>query len=123
MTDHTRNLPCRSLKIDGGMSDSKTILELILDNVPQGVFWKDRNSVYLGCNRVVCRTMGLSGPEELIGKSDFEFLPLTREQAAAFVDIDRQVMESGEAQFAIVEPMTCYDGRTIWLETIKVPLR
>jgi PAS domain S-box-containing protein len=105
------------------MSDPDTILKLVLSNIPQGVFWKDRNSVYLGCNRVICQALGLDSPEDLIGKSDFEFPSITREQAEHFVKTDRQVMESGQSQFAIVEPLDRYDGRTIWIETIKVPLR
>jgi PAS domain S-box-containing protein len=105
------------------MSDSDTILKLVLNNIPQGVFWKDRNSVYLGCNHVICQALGLSGPEDLIGKSDFEFPSISRQQAESFVKIDRQVMESGQSQFAIIEPLDRYDGRTIWIETIKVPLR
>ena len=105
------------------MNDSKAILQLVLDNIPQGVFWKNRDSVYLGCNRVVWQTLGLAGPEELIGKSDFQFPSLTHEQAEGFVRADRQVMESGLSQSAIIEPLTRFDGNTIWLETIKVPLR
>jgi PAS domain S-box-containing protein len=105
------------------MSDSGTILGLVLDNIPQGVFWKDRNSVYLGCNRVVCKTLGLTGPHELIGKSDYQFPSLTKAQADAFVEADREVMRTGVPLNAIIEPMNRFDGATIWIETIKVPLR
>lgn len=105
------------------MSDSDTILKLVLNNIPQGVFWKDRNSVYLGCNRVISQALGLASPEDLIGKSDFEFPSITRTQAESFVKADRQVMETGQSQDAIVEPLNRFDGRTIWIETIKVPLR
>jgi PAS domain S-box-containing protein len=104
------------------MNDPRTILQLVLDNIPQGVFWKDRNSVYLGCNRVICRTLGLKSPDELVGKSDFQIPSLTRDQAEGFVRIDRRVMESGRSEFGIVEPMNRFDGETIWVETNKVPL-
>lgn len=105
------------------LNDSATILELVLNNIPQGVFWKDRNSVYTGCNQVICRTMGLSGPEALIGKSDDQFPVLTREQAESYIRMDREVIESGRPQLPVVEPLNRYDGETIWVETIKVPLR
>lgn len=105
------------------LNDSETILELVLNNIPQGVFWKDRNSVYTGCNQVVCRTLGLRGPEDLIGKSDDQFPALTREQAESYIRADREVIESGRPQAPIVEPLNRYDGKTIWVETIKVPLR
>lgn len=104
-------------------NDSETILELVLNNIPQGVFWKDRNSVYTGCNQVVCRTLGLSGPQDLIGKSDDQFPALTREQAESYIRADREVINSGRPQPPVVEPLNRYDGETIWVETIKVPLR
>lgn len=104
-------------------NDSETILELVLNTIPQGVFWKNRDSVYTGCNQVVCRTLGLNGPQDLIGKSDDQFPTLTREQAASYIRADREVIESGRPQPPIVEPLNRYDGETIWVETIKVPLR
>lgn len=93
-----------------------------MENVPLGVFWKDRNSVYLGCNRVVCETLGLENPSQLIGKTDREFPSLTREQAEFFLQIDRQVMETDTPLPPIIEPLNRFDGSTRLLETIKVPL-
>jgi PAS domain S-box-containing protein len=101
---------------------SQRMLETVMNNIPQGVFWKDRNSVYLGCNSVVLKSRGFTRAEEIVGKSDFELPGLTREQAEYFVQKDREVMESGTPQLGIVEPMTLADGTTIWLETSKLPL-
>ena len=48
--------------------------EIFLRNItrvlPQYVFWKDVNSVYLGCNKNYASLVGLSSPEEIIGKTD-----------------------------------------------------
>jgi PAS domain S-box-containing protein len=105
------------------VGESRHMLEVVLNNIPQGAFWKDRRSAYLGCNQVVCRAMGVSTPDELIGKTDHEFPCFTRQQADFFVRTDREVMEGNVPRYGIVEPMTCADGSTIWLETSKVPLR
>lgn len=104
------------------MSNSDQILDLVLNNIPQGVFWKDRNSIYLGCNRIVARAMGMESPSDLIGKSDDQFPSLTRQQAESFMRMDRQVMETGLPMAPLVEPMNRFDGQTIWVETTKVPL-
>lgn len=104
------------------LNDSRKMLELVLDNVPQGVFWKDCNSVYLGCNRIVCQALGLESQDQLIGKSDYEFPSLTREQAESFIRIDRQVMETDTPLEPVIESLNRFDGTTILLETIKVPL-
>lgn len=123
MRDEILGAPSTAAWMSGFANRPDTILQLVLDNIPQGVFWKDRNSVYLGCNRVVCRSMGLASPDGLIGKSDREFPSLTPEQVEGFVRTDREVMQTGCPQAAIIEPLTRFDGVTIWVETIKVPLR
>jgi diguanylate cyclase (GGDEF)-like protein/PAS domain S-box-containing protein/putative nucleotidyltransferase with HDIG domain len=95
------------------------VLTNILSTIPHHVFWKDRNSVYLGCNANYARAAGLSSPEEIIGKTDFD-LPWTPEEAEEYREFDRHVMESGEP---VTEREERYNGDpdTYGL-TSKVPL-
>jgi PAS domain-containing protein len=51
---------------------SLQLLPLIMNNIPQAVFWKDKDLVYLGCNRAFAEDAGFSSPEEIIGKTDFD---------------------------------------------------
>ena len=102
--------------------ESQTMLELIHDSIPQGVFWKDRNSVYQGANRVSRNAMGLASADDVVGLTDFDLPSLQRKQAEFFVRKDREVMDSGRPQYAIIETMTLPNGETIWLETNKIPL-
>lgn len=51
---------------------SNQMLETVIDNIPQRIFWKDRESRYLGCNMAFARDAGLSYTEQVIGKSDDE---------------------------------------------------
>ena len=51
---------------------SNEMLEAVIDNIPQRVFWKDRESRYLGCNNAFARDAGLAYNEQIIGKTDFE---------------------------------------------------
>ncbi|HVK15035.1 MAG TPA: PAS domain-containing protein [Gemmataceae bacterium] len=101
---------------------SREMLQLVLDNIPQGVVWKDRDSRYLGCNPVVARAMGLPEPAAIVGRRDVDLAGITPEQAGFFVEKDRAVMEADAPEAHIVEPMSLPDGRTIWLDTTKVPL-
>lgn len=101
---------------------SKQAWQLVLDNMPEAAFWKDRNSVYLGCNRQFSKAAGLASPEEVIGKTDFD-LPWKREEAEWFRNWDRRVMESGSPELGIIEPQRQADGQQYWLETNKIPLR
>ena len=108
--------------IEDALRESQTMLELVLDSIPQGVFWKDRDSVYLGANRVVRQALGFDTPESIIGRTDFEIASLTRDQAEFYVSTDRDIIESDQPQFGIKETMTLIDGSTIWLETNKMPM-
>lgn len=105
------------------LRDSQQILRMVLDNIPLGVFWKDRDSRYLGCNRVVARAFGLKSPGEIVGKTDHQLGGLTREQADFFILKDRQVMQSNAAEYGIIEMATLADGTSIWMETNKSPMR
>ncbi|NVH72594.1 EAL domain-containing protein [Paraburkholderia sp. JPY432] len=72
---------------------SNQMLEAVIDNIPQRIFWKDLNSRYLGCNMAFARDAGLAYPEQVIGKSDTD-LPWR-----AFADLlnehDREVASTG----------------------------
>ncbi|MCW5314088.1 AAA family ATPase [Nostoc sp. KVJ3] len=104
------------------LGQTEQFLRLIIDNIPQSVFWKDCNSVYLGCNHNYAQTWGLGVPEDVIGKTDYD-LPWTREQSDFFVARDRRIMESGEAELNIIETVQQLDGKQKWSNTNKIPLK
>ena len=103
------------------LSLSLHLLEGIVESVPIRVFWKDRDLRYLGCNNLFAKDAGLSGPDELIGKTDFDLS--WKDQAALYREDDLRVMKSGMPRLGYEEPQTTPDGKTIWLRTSKVPLR
>jgi PAS domain S-box-containing protein len=108
---------------EAAIAASEYMLKTVLDNIPQGVFWKDRASRYLGCNAVVARAFGMDSPEALVGKTDRDLSCLAPEQAAFFIQKDQEVMASGQPIIGIIEQATLADGHTIWMETNKLPLR
>ena len=99
---------------------SRYMLQLVLDNVPQRVFWKDSASCYLGCNRPLALDAGLSKPEEIVGRNDFE-LSWVRNAPAYRAD-DREVMSTGQKKINFEEPQNRPDGELFWLRTSKIPL-
>jgi len=100
---------------------SHNMFNLILDSVPQAVFWKDRNSVYVGCNKAFARDAGLTHPDEVIGKTDFD-LPWTREESEIFRADDQQVMNSNAAKLHIIVRQRNAAGEYRWIEINKMPL-
>ena len=100
---------------------NEKLLQLVLENIPSFVFWKDRESVYLGCNKNFADYAGFSSPEEVIGKNDYD-MPWSKEESDFFREIDKAVMDSREPQINFEEPQTISDGSTRWLRTSKIPL-
>lgn len=103
------------------LENSQQFLQLVMDTLPQAVFWKDLDSVFLGCNRHFLAAAGLATVEEIVGKDDRE-LPWTSEQAAWFRECDRRVMDSNQPEIGAIESQLQADGKQAWLETNKVPL-
>jgi two-component system cell cycle sensor histidine kinase/response regulator CckA len=101
--------------------DSRQMLLSVLDTIPQRVFWKDRNMVYVGCNKPLALDCGYSNPSELVGKTDYE--TASAETADAYRADDVQVMESGIPKLNYEESQRKPDGSKAWLMTSKVPLR
>ncbi|RPJ28948.1 MAG: PAS domain S-box protein, partial [Chloroflexi bacterium] len=99
---------------------SLQLLPLIMNNIPQAVFWKDRDLVYLGCNQAFADDAGFSSSEEVIGKTDFD-MPW-KDQAELYRADDRRVLENGESKLNYEEPQTTPAGATIWLRTSKIPV-
>jgi len=104
------------------IKESQQFLQTVFDSFPLNIFWKDRNSVSLGCNQQFCRSLGLNSPAEVVGKTSYE-LPFTQEQASKFHADDQEVMTTGTAKLGIQEQFTGPDGSLIWAETNKIPLR
>lgn len=101
---------------------SEVMLTGVLDAIPQAVFWKDRRSVYLGCNAVFARAAGLDRPDQITGKTDLD-LPWRRAETEKFRADDAAVIASGESKFNLVEQIQLASGEQRWLSTSKVPLR
>ena len=102
------------------LDESRNLLQTIVDTAPLRVFWKDRESRYLGCNPAFARDAGMDGAADLIGKDDYQ-LAWTA-QADRYQADDRRVMANDEALLGYEQPQTTPDGGTIWLRTSKVPL-
>jgi PAS domain S-box-containing protein len=100
--------------------ESRETLQRVINNIPQHVFWKDRNLNYLGANNVFVRSAGLRAPADIIGKSDRDLS--WKESAEAYGAIDREVIETGVPKLNFEETQKRSDGSLLWLRTSKLPM-
>jgi rsbT co-antagonist protein RsbR len=109
-------------QLEQQFQQSQAMLQLVIDNLPQAVFWKDCDLIYQGCNQTFATFAGVGTPAQIVGKSDYD-LPWKPEEATAYRQYDQQVMERGEPEYHIIETQQHADGKQSWADTNKIPLR
>jgi two-component system, NtrC family, sensor kinase len=102
------------------LNKSAELLQLVLDNIPQALFWKDRELVYLGCNRNWGKAAGLENPLEVMGKTDYDLI--WREEAELYREQDRQVMETDTPVLHLIEHRHNADEQEAWIDVNKIPI-
>ena len=68
----------------------------LLENLPQKIFHKDKNSVYISCNNNYARDLKIR-PDEIIGKTDYDFY--ARDLAEKYRADDERIMKSGKTEY------------------------
>jgi PAS domain S-box-containing protein len=102
------------------LRDSQRLLQAALDAIPVRLYWKDQNSTYLGCNRLLAQDAGLDSPQAIIGLNDSMLFPT---QAATYRAEELAVMESGKPTFNVEETLVTPAGKQLWLTGSRVPLK
>ena len=103
------------------LAKTHRLLQALLDNVPDRIYFKDAQSRFLIVSRSWARRFDLADPEEAVGKTDFDFqLP---ERAREFYADEQRIMQTGEALINKTEKQILSNGEITWTSTTKVPLR
>lgn len=103
------------------LKESEALLQLVLDNIPQALFWKDRSCTYLGCNRNWAKTAGLADPEAVVGKRDGDIW--SPEEAALYQEQDELVMANGMSVRHLIEQQQQAGGKVSWIDINRIPIR
>lgn len=97
--------------------ETSGFLTTMLDTIPDHIFYKDSNSVYLGCNHAYELASGIS-KSRLVGKTDYDIYD--RDTADLFVGKDEQVLQSRQ-EHRTEETIVYPDGHMLITETLKTP--
>jgi PAS domain S-box-containing protein len=111
----------RRASVEEQLRESRSMLQLVMDSIPQYVFWKDSDCRYLGCNANFLVAAGLRSQQELIGKTDYD-LPWAETNADAYRADDQRVMANDLPEYNIEESRLTASGEQLFVETNKVPL-
>ncbi len=95
--------------------------QYILDQLPQHIFWKDKESRYLGCNQSFAQDAGLTNPSEIVGKTDFDLSWASN--ATELHGQDLEIIATGLPFISDEELFNDSHGSKFWLNKKKFPIR
>jgi PAS domain S-box-containing protein len=98
----------------------KALLDSLLENMPDAIFFKDRESRFTKVNKTMEQIYG-KHHESILGKTDFDLF--AEEHARKAYNDEQRIIYTGEAMVAKLEKETFDDGHINWVNTTKVPLK
>lgn len=101
------------------LANTNNILENIIENAPIIIFWKDRNGIYRGSNKLFLELMNLKDEKELLGKKDSDFNIVENEN---YINDDLYVMTNKKPKLNYTETISAKNDDIRILNTSKVPL-
>ena len=108
-------------KYEEALRNSYEMLQMVMDNIPENIFWKDTNLVYLGCNKNYATLIGAKHPQNVIGKTDFDFL-INKKKVAYLKKHENNVINSDNPEIHVIEPWIFNNGEKNWFDVNRIPL-
>ncbi|MEN8264164.1 MAG: histidine kinase dimerization/phosphoacceptor domain -containing protein [Nitrospirota bacterium] len=105
-------------KTEKRIRESESKYRTLLENLPQKIFYKDRNSVYISCNEKFAKDLKIK-PEEIVGKTDADFFHW--KLAEKYRDDDQRIVGSGETEDINEEYIR--GGEKQIVHTVKTPIK
>ena len=105
-------------RAEEAMRDSESKYRTLVENIPQKIFLKDKNSVYVSCNENLAKDFKIK-PEEIVGKTDYDLVP--NELAEKYRADDKRIIKSGETE--AVEEKYLQQGKERIIHTVKTPVK
>jgi len=100
------------------LSREHELLQTLMDSIPDSIYFKDTENRFLKVNKAKAAHSNVK-PEEMIGKTDFDFL--SPEQARKAFEDDEEVMKTGKFIINKIEKLTSVTGSERWVSVTKIP--
>jgi two-component system sensor histidine kinase/response regulator len=99
----------------------RRLFQALMDNIPDTIYFQDTECRFIRINKAQARMLGISDPNEAIGRTDFDFFP--PDFAQGCYDAEQKLLKSGQPILGAVQQLTRPDGQVRWLSSTEVPLR
>jgi len=105
-------------KVGDRLREEKKLFNTFMDNISDSIYFKDKEKRFIRVNKIKAEHSEIS-PEEMIGKTDFDFFP--KEIAMQSFADDDHIIESGRSIVDKIEKIIHLDKREYWASVTKVP--
>jgi PAS domain S-box-containing protein len=116
----TVNAALVHFKLIQAIDRERELLRVLMENIPDLIYFKDSNSRFTRVNSEHARALGAKDAEECIGKTDSNYFE--SEYARRSYAEEQEIVRSGQASIDRVEKMKMPDGRVRWMSITKAPM-
>jgi rsbT co-antagonist protein RsbR len=102
------------------LEQDKHLLDILMENVPDYIYFKDRENRFIRTTKSHATAFGLSDPREIVGKTDLDFF--SDQHARQAYDDEQKIIRTGAPLLNMEERETWPDRPDTWVLTSKMPL-
>jgi rsbT co-antagonist protein RsbR len=101
------------------LEEERNILQTLIDNIPDQIYFKDADSRFTRINRAQAHFLGLENPDDAVGKTDMDFLT---DLGPELLKEEKDIMASGQPLLNRLESYPGENGKMRWIISSKVPV-
>jgi len=107
-----------SKKTEIKLAREHELLQTLMDSIPDSVYFKNEENKFIMVNKAKAIHSNVK-PEEMIGKTDYDFL--SEEEANKAYNDDKEIIDTGKFIVNKIEKLTNVDGTERWVSVTKIP--
>lgn len=100
--------------------DAAWLFRVLMENIPDAVYFKDRQSRFVAVSRALVEKFGLRDAAAVLGKTDLDFF--TSEHGRQAFEDEQEIVRTGRPIVGKEEKETWGDRPDTWASTTKLPL-
>ncbi len=102
------------------LTHERNLLELLLENVPDTIYFKDRESRFIKVNEAQAAVLGAESPEATTGKTDYDFFAEVFANEA--LRDEKEIFRTKKPLIGKPEKVVDKDGNYTWFSVTKIPI-
>jgi PAS domain S-box-containing protein len=111
----------KSNQIAGTISEEWNLFQTLMDNLPDTIYFKDRESRFIKVNKGFLQKFNIATESEILNKTDHDIFQ--SDHANDALNDEMEIIQTGKSIINKIENETWLAGKVTWASTTKVPLK